>query len=152
MILSMAQTNPVMFGMVADTPAVSQQLERIGRLKELLETDQEELQKKQQDDWIHWVSQYRLENSRTLYTSLDLNFQTNSLYLYPRRRLARETDGSMDLSVIKQERISVMTRTNPRVILRNYIAQNAILAAEKGDFTEVIIPPFGLILCYLCMF
>lgn len=62
MILSMAQTNPVMFGMVADTPAVSQQLERMGRLKELLETDQEELQKKQQDDWIHWVSQYRLEN------------------------------------------------------------------------------------------
>lgn len=30
-----------------------------------------------------------------------------------------------------------MTSTNPRVILRNYIAQNAILAAEKGDFTEV---------------
>lgn len=59
MILSMAQTNPVMFGIVADTPDVSQQLERMGRLKELLETDQEELKKKQQDDWIRWVSRYR---------------------------------------------------------------------------------------------
>lgn len=75
MILSMAQTNPVMFGMVADTPAVSQQLERMGRLKELLETDQEELQKKQRDDWIHWVSQYRLGNRTTPYASLDVTFK-----------------------------------------------------------------------------
>ncbi|KAE8281626.1 hypothetical protein D5F01_LYC20620 [Larimichthys crocea] len=112
MILSMAQTNPVMFGIVADTPDVSQQLERMGRLKELLETDQEELKKKQQDDWIRWVSRYR-------------------------RRLARECDGTKDMSLIKKERLSVMNSTNPRVILRNYIAQNAIQAAEKGDFSEV---------------
>lgn len=59
MILSMAQTNPVMFGMVADTPGVSQQLERMGRLKELLETDQDELKEKQRKDWICWVSRYR---------------------------------------------------------------------------------------------
>lgn len=31
----------------------------------------------------------------------------------------------------------MMNSTNPRVILRNYIAQNAIQAAEKGDFSEV---------------
>lgn len=30
-----------------------------------------------------------------------------------------------------------MNTTNPRFILRNYIAQNAIDAAEKGDFSEV---------------
>lgn len=59
MILSMAQTNPVMFGLVADSPGVSEQLERMGRLKELLETDQDELKKKQRDDWIRWVSRYR---------------------------------------------------------------------------------------------
>ncbi|KAG8005781.1 Selenoprotein O [Nibea albiflora] len=112
MILSMAQTNPVMFGIVADSPDVSQQLERMGRLKELLETDQEELKKKQRDDWIRWVSRYR-------------------------RRLARECDGTKDVSLIKKERLSVMNSTNPHVILRNYIAQNAIQAAEKGDFSEV---------------
>ncbi|XP_037616138.1 selenoprotein O2 isoform X2 [Sebastes umbrosus] len=112
MILSMAQTNPVMFGMVADQPAVSQQLEQMGRLKELLETDQNELKKKQRDDWIRWVSRYR-------------------------RRLARESDGTSDLSLIKKERLIVMNSTNPHVVLRNYIAQNAIQAAEKGDFSEV---------------
>ncbi|KAI7802520.1 selenoprotein O [Triplophysa rosa] len=30
-----------------------------------------------------------------------------------------------------------MNNTNPRVVLRNYIAQNAIEAAENGDFSEV---------------
>lgn len=59
MILSMAQTNPVMFDMVADRPGVSKQLELMGRLKELLETDQEKLNEKQRDDWIRWVCQYR---------------------------------------------------------------------------------------------
>ncbi|KAI3366948.1 hypothetical protein L3Q82_009596 [Scortum barcoo] len=112
MILSMAQTNPVMFGMVADTAGVSQQLERMGRLKDLLETDQDELKIKQRDDWTRWVSQYR-------------------------RRLARECDGTSDLSLIIKERLSVMNSTNPRVVLRNYIAQNAIQAAERGDFSEV---------------
>lgn len=64
MILSMAQTNPVMFGMVADTPGVSQQLERMGRLKELLETDQGELKEKQREDWIRWVSRYRWDKNQ----------------------------------------------------------------------------------------
>lgn len=33
-----------------------------------------------------------------------------------------------------------MDATNPRFILRNYIAQNAIEAAENGDFSEVRLP------------
>ncbi|XP_030006449.1 selenoprotein O2 isoform X2 [Sphaeramia orbicularis] len=112
MILSMAQTNPAMFGMVADRPDVLKQLERMGRLKELLETDQDELKEKQRDDWICWVSRYR-------------------------RRLAREDDGTSELFLLKKERLNVMNNANPRVVLRNYIAQRAIQAAERGDFSEV---------------
>lgn len=48
-----------------------------------------------------------------------------------------ECDGTTDLSLVKKERLSVMNSTNPRVVLRNYIAQNSIQAAEKGDFSEV---------------
>lgn len=59
MILSMAQTNPAMFSMVADRPGVAQQLERMGRLKELLDMNQDELKERQRDDWIRWVCQYR---------------------------------------------------------------------------------------------
>ncbi|XP_072233935.1 selenoprotein O2 [Leuresthes tenuis] len=112
MILSMAQTNPVMFGMVADRPDVAQQLELMGRLKQLLETDQDELKKKQRDDWICWVGKYR-------------------------RRLGWECDGTDDSSIVKKERRKVMKCNNPRVVLRNYIAQNAIQAAENGDFSEI---------------
>uniref|UniRef100_A0A3Q4GDP5 Selenoprotein O n=1 Tax=Neolamprologus brichardi TaxID=32507 RepID=A0A3Q4GDP5_NEOBR len=112
MILSLAQTNPLMFGMVADSPGMTEQLELLGRLKELVETNQDDLKRKQRDDWIHWIGQYRM-------------------------RLGRECDSTSDLPVIIKERLKVMNGINPRVVLRNYIAQNAIQAAEKGDFSEV---------------
>eukprot|EP00479_Gromia_sphaerica_P000508 TRINITY_DN1060_c0_g1_i1.p2 TRINITY_DN1060_c0_g1~~TRINITY_DN1060_c0_g1_i1.p2 ORF type:complete len:53 (+),score=13.74 TRINITY_DN1060_c0_g1_i1:86-244(+) len=35
------------------------------------------------------------------------------------------------------ERKMLMDQTNPKYILRNYIAENAIRAAEKGDYSEV---------------
>lgn len=41
------------------------------------------------------------------------------------------------MQAVQEERVRVMDGTNPRVILRNYIAQNAIEAAENGDFSEV---------------
>lgn len=41
------------------------------------------------------------------------------------------------MQAVQQERVRVMDSSNPRVILRNYIAQNAIEAAENGDFSEV---------------
>lgn len=45
---------------------------------------------------------------------------------------------------VQEERVRVMDSTNPRVVLRNYIAQNAIEAAENGDFSEVSIFTFTL--------
>ncbi|MFJ4143380.1 protein adenylyltransferase SelO [Pseudomonas sp. NPDC089734] len=46
-------------------------------------------------------------------------------------RLAKENSGT------EQQRQSRMQAVNPLYILRNYLAQNAIEAAEKGDYTEV---------------
>ncbi|RXN22908.1 seleno O-like isoform X1 [Labeo rohita] len=84
MILSMAETNPGMFNMVANQPEVTKQLDKIGR-----------------------------------------------------RRLARECDKGSDPAAVEKERVRSMNSTNPAVVLRNYIAQNAIEAAERGDFSEV---------------
>uniref|UniRef100_A0AAY4AV29 Selenoprotein O n=1 Tax=Denticeps clupeoides TaxID=299321 RepID=A0AAY4AV29_9TELE len=112
MILSMSETNPGIFNVVANQPEVTKQLEKLGRLKELLEISPDELRAKQRDDWFRWIRCYR-------------------------RRLARECVEGSDSCALEKERIRVMDSTNPRVVLRNYIAQNAIEAAESGDFSEV---------------
>lgn len=58
-------------------------------------------------------------------------------YHHYRTRLAQELEGNTDVQAVQEERVRVMDSTNPRVVLRNYIAQNAIEAAESGDFSEV---------------
>ncbi len=63
---------------------------------------------------------------------------------FPRQRLARECESGVDVKDLQKERVHVMNNNNPYVILRNYIAQNAIEAAENGDFSEV-----GLLLALL---
>lgn len=55
----MAETNPGMFNMVANQPEVAKQLEKIGRLKELLMINEAELKMKQRDHWQRWVKHYR---------------------------------------------------------------------------------------------
>ncbi|TRY58892.1 hypothetical protein DNTS_003103 [Danionella cerebrum] len=111
-ILFMAETNPGMFSFVANKPEVAKQLEKIGRLRELLTISEEELKTKQREHWESWIKQYR-------------------------KRLARECDVTADPDAADQERVQCMNSTNPAVVLRNYIAQNAIEAAERGDFSEV---------------
>lgn len=65
--------------------------------------------------------------------------------LASRQRLARECEGECDVKVVQEERVRVMDSTNPRVVLRNYIAQNAIEAAENGDFSEVKLLPYSVL-------
>lgn len=51
-------------------------------------------------------------------------------------RLDLECD-QLDAEEVNKERVKVMKANNPRFILRNYIAQRAIEAAENGDFSLV---------------
>ncbi|KAM9854679.1 selenoprotein O1 [Aulostomus maculatus] len=112
MLLSMAQSNPALFQMISDRMTIARQLDRLSRLQELMETSEEELKNKQAEEWSRWITRYR-------------------------KRLALELEGQADVQAVQEERVRVMDSTNPRVVLRNYIAQNAIEAAENGDFSEV---------------
>uniref|UniRef100_A0A665V301 Selenoprotein O n=1 Tax=Echeneis naucrates TaxID=173247 RepID=A0A665V301_ECHNA len=112
MLLSMAQSNPALFQMISDRMTIARQLDKLSRLKDLMETSQEELKTRQAEEWTRWIARYR-------------------------KRLAHELDAQSDVQAVQQERVRVMDSTNPRVVLRNYIAQNAIEAAENGDFSEV---------------
>lgn len=58
-----------------------------------------------------------------------------------RVRLQKEVESVGNADAWNTERVKVMNSNNPKYILRNYIAQNAIEAAENGDFSEV---------CYYC--
>lgn len=112
MLLSMAQSNPALFQMISDRATIARQLERLSRLKDLMETSQEELRTKHAEEWTSWIARYR-------------------------KRLALELEGQSDVQAVQEERVKEMDSSNPRVVLRNYIAQNAIEAAENGDFSEV---------------
>ncbi|KAK7891673.1 hypothetical protein WMY93_023636 [Mugilogobius chulae] len=113
MLLSLAQTNPPLFQMISDRATIARQLDKLSKLKDLMESSEEELKIKQEDDWTAWIRRYR-------------------------KRLGRELEGHSDaVQAVQDERVKVMDSTNPRVVLRNYIAQNAIEAAENGDFSEV---------------
>lgn len=52
------------------------------------------------------------------------------------------------MQAVQKERVRVMDTANPRVILRNYIAQNAIEAAENGDFSEVGLGSTAMLLSF----
>ncbi|KAM7002880.1 selenoprotein O1 [Tautogolabrus adspersus] len=112
MLLSMAQSNPTLFQMISDRATIARQLDKLSKLKDLMETNQEELSTKHAEEWSRWITRYR-------------------------KRLGRELEGQSDVQAVQEERVTVMDSTNPRVVLRNYIAQNAIEAAESGDFSEV---------------
>lgn len=112
MLLSMAQSNPTLFQMISDRATIARQLDKLSKLRDLMETNQEDLSTKHAEEWSSWIKRYR-------------------------KRLAQELDGQSDVQAVQEERARVMDSTNPRVVLRNYIAQNAIEAAESGDFSEV---------------
>lgn len=59
MLLSMAQSNPALFQMISDRVTIARQLDRLGKLKDLMETSQEELKTKQAEDWSRWIARYR---------------------------------------------------------------------------------------------
>jgi len=43
----------------------------------------------------------------------------------------------VDQNVDDKQRLLAMNRINPKYVLRNYLAQQAITAAEQGDFSEI---------------
>lgn len=59
MLLSMAQSNPALFQMISDRVTLARQLDKLRKLKELMEIGQEALESKQAEDWRGWIVRYR---------------------------------------------------------------------------------------------
>lgn len=66
MLLSMAQSNPALFQMISDRRTVARQLERLSRLKELMDTTEEQLRVKHTEHWSGWIQKYRYGHAAVL--------------------------------------------------------------------------------------
>ena len=87
---------------------VSREIEKFKLSFELSKSSPEEKENQNKALWLRWYQSYR-------------------------KRLLRERlKGTTN-----DERLQCMQNSNPKVILRNHIAQRAIECAEKGDFSEV---------------
>uniref|UniRef100_A0A8C8TK74 Selenoprotein O n=1 Tax=Peromyscus maniculatus bairdii TaxID=230844 RepID=A0A8C8TK74_PERMB len=112
MMLMLAQSNPQLFALIGTQANVTKELERVEHQSRLEQLSPEELQSKNTDRWKTWLQEYRA-------------------------RLDKEKEDVGDTAAWQADRVRIMHANNPKYILRNYIAQNAIEAAENGDFSEV---------------
>nr|KAG5693334.1 hypothetical protein BaRGS_017627 [Batillaria attramentaria] len=116
MLFMLMQTNPgLMPALGRSFTALAAELERMEKLKDMDGITQESKTQRDRKLWDEWLQKYA-------------------------DRLKMEVDAakqnSLSLETANKERTKAMDACNPRVVLRNYIAQNAIDAAEKGDFSE----------------
>ncbi|KAM3925321.1 protein adenylyltransferase SelO, mitochondrial [Leptodactylus fuscus] len=112
MMLMLAQSNPQLFAMIGSKANITQELERIEKYEKLEQTTPEDLIIENKNHWKEWLQKYSA-------------------------RLGKEEENAGDGGALLIKRQKIMNSNNPTHILRNYIAQNAIDLAEKGDFTEV---------------
>ncbi|KAM5171107.1 protein adenylyltransferase SelO, mitochondrial [Mantella aurantiaca] len=111
-LLMLAQSNPQLFALIGSKANINKELENIEKFQKLQESSSEDLLNANRVHWKEWLQKYSA-------------------------RLEREQELSEDSETLHAERVKSMNSNNPAHILRNYIAQNAIEAAENGDFTEV---------------
>eukprot|EP00112_Aurelia_sp_Birch-Aquarium-sp1_P017326 Seg400.8 transcript_id=Seg400.8/GoldUCD/mRNA.D3Y31 product="Selenoprotein O" protein_id=Seg400.8/GoldUCD/D3Y31 len=116
LLLMMIQAQPGLLqqlggGAVKQLEKELEKMEKMKGLKDLTQTDKNE---KDRNLWKKWLEKYRA-------------------------RLQKEFE-SMEASAkedARTNRIQMMNNNNPRIVLRNHIAQHVIEAAEEGNFEEV---------------
>ncbi|KAF6119524.1 hypothetical protein HJG60_010017 [Phyllostomus discolor] len=112
MMLMLAQSNPQLFALMGTRAGITRELERVEQQSRLQQLSPAELLSRNRGHWADWLREYRA-------------------------RLEKDRDAAGDADAWQAEHVRVMHANNPRYVLRNYIAQNAIEAAENGDFSEV---------------
>ncbi|XP_063309194.1 protein adenylyltransferase SelO, mitochondrial-like [Pelobates fuscus] len=111
-MLMLAQSNPQLFALIGAKANICKELDRIERYNKLQESSEDQLLSNDRALWEEWLHKYST-------------------------RLSKDQATTGDNDTFVAERVKIMDSNNPAFVLRNYIAQNSIDAAEKGDFSEV---------------
>eukprot|EP00058_Branchiostoma_floridae_P006699 XP_002592187.1 hypothetical protein BRAFLDRAFT_88076 [Branchiostoma floridae] len=112
MLMLLLSTNPSLLMQLGGQGKIMREFERMEKLEEIKDLTQEQKATADAQKWTEWLEKYTA-------------------------RLKLETQEAGNVEQLNKERVVTMNSNNPKFILRNYIAQNAITAAEEGDFTEV---------------
>ncbi|XP_067140462.1 protein adenylyltransferase SelO-1, mitochondrial-like [Centruroides vittatus] len=116
MFLLLMQMNPELLEQLGKGPvAIERVMQKMEYAEKLKKLKPEEKVTNDDEIWSGWVEKYN-------------------------KRLHQEIKDIKDVKELEQlqkERMEIMNSSNPRFILRNYIAENAIRQAKNGDFEEV---------------
>ncbi|CAG5131157.1 unnamed protein product [Candidula unifasciata] len=113
MFMMVAQTNPSLLSALGrSSQLLEREIERMAKLQDLETANHEEIDGNNRKKWTAWLHKYE-------------------------DRLKKEEEGVHNVEELAEQRVRTMNSVNPRFILRNYIAQNAIATAESGDYSEV---------------
>ncbi|BFZ06262.1 hypothetical protein BsWGS_09301 [Bradybaena similaris] len=113
MFMMVAQTNPNLLSALGrSTQLLEKEIERMAKLQDLESATSKDIEGNNRKKWAAWLDMYE-------------------------DRLKKEEEAVENVEELSEQRVKMMNSVNPRFILRNYIAQNAIAAAEKGDYSEV---------------
>ncbi|XP_072020102.1 protein adenylyltransferase SelO, mitochondrial-like [Amphiura filiformis] len=113
MMMMLMQVNPDLLSQLAGGhQRLLRELQKMEQAEELKDLTDAKKQETDRGKWSAWLDSYNARLTKEVTT--DANFEEHN-----------------------QERSKVMNANNPKFVLRNYIAQNAINAAEKGDYSEV---------------
>eukprot|EP01088_Endostelium_zonatum_P005815 TRINITY_DN1774_c0_g1_i1.p1 TRINITY_DN1774_c0_g1~~TRINITY_DN1774_c0_g1_i1.p1 ORF type:complete len:734 (-),score=182.06 TRINITY_DN1774_c0_g1_i1:145-2082(-) len=130
-LISIAQQDPRLLSMfgIRDPNVLIQQYEKYKKYKDTPVATPEQKEASDREKWAAWIDSYKQVLEQDIQQGL----------------AASKTRDDIDV-----RRREEMIHSNPRFILRNYIAQRAITAAEKGIYSEakkvfdVITDPYGI--------